>query len=96
MQDVDTTQEMVDAAIELAGPNGDQVRQAIDEAPADQQRGMRWLVARMPESDLKSLSAEFLLENSRLAHEAWRSSPWYEDVPEDIFLDAILPYASIN
>ena len=96
MQDVDTTQEMVDAAIELAGPNGDQVKQAIDEAPADQQRGMRWLVARMPESDLKSLSAEFLLENSRLAHEAWRSSPWYEDVPEDIFLDAILPYASIN
>ena len=96
MVDTDTTQDMIDAALEQAGSNKDQIMLALEGAPADQQRGMRWLVARMPASDLQTLSADFLLENSRLAHQAWRSSPWYQDIPEDIFLDAILPYASIN
>jgi hypothetical protein len=45
---------------------------------------------------LKSLSAEFLLENVQLAYRAWSSSPWKDDIPQEIFFNNVLPYANIN
>jgi hypothetical protein len=50
----------------------------------------------MPEADLRSLNAEFLLENVKLAYEARERFPWGKQVPEDIFLNDVLPYANIN
>ncbi len=57
---------------------------------------MEWLVARMPERDRTEIDAAFLLEHVDEAHRAWQSAPWREMVPREIFLDAILPYASIS
>ena len=62
----------------------------------EQRAGIRFLVAYMPQRDLKSLSAQTLMENVRLAYQAWNESPWKEDVPEEIFLNNVLPYANIN
>ncbi|MCH2161073.1 MAG: hypothetical protein MK085_04285 [Phycisphaerales bacterium] len=84
------------AALERAGPNRAQLVRALAEVPGDQRTGLAWLITRMPDADLQALDAEFLLEHTRHAYEAWRSAPWHEDISEEIFLDAILPYASIN
>ncbi|HAA50171.1 MAG TPA: transglutaminase, partial [Planctomycetaceae bacterium] len=50
----------------------------------------------MPERDLKSLTATFLLDQTRYAYKAWRAAAWTEQVPEAVFFNDVLPYASIN
>lgn len=86
----------VNAALERSGDNRTRIEEALEEAPAEQRSGMRFLVAYMPERDLKSLTAEQLLTNVRLAYQAWHESPWKKDLPEEIFLNNVLPYANIN
>lgn len=83
-------------ALEAAGENRAQIAAALERVPADQRQGMRFLVANMPPRDLTSLSADFLLENCELAYREWRAAPWHADIPVDIFLNNILPYANIN
>jgi len=87
---------LVESALVRAGDNAVQLRKAIDDAPDDQKEGVRFLVAYMPEHDLKGLSAEFLLNNVRFACRAWNEAPWKGRIPKEIFLNDILPYASIN
>lgn len=92
-------QEPADAlttALERAGENRAELEKALADAPEDERDAMRWLVAHMPEADLKTLSSAFLLENSSLAHRAWREAPWHGSVDEALFLDCILPYANVN
>lgn len=83
-------------ALARAGNNVAQLRKALDEIPADQRQGMQFLIAYMPEHDLQSLSAEFLLSHVQSAYHAWDQAPWKERIPQDIFLNDVLPYASIN
>jgi transglutaminase-like putative cysteine protease len=47
----------------------------------------------MSEADKKSLTTEFLTENLNLALKARATFPWAKDVPEEIFLNNVLPYA---
>lgn len=84
------------AALERAGDNRSEIAAALERVPIGQREGMRWLVEHMPANDLRSLDAEFLLENCDLAYRAWREAPWRETVSEEVFFDAVLPYASIN
>ena len=50
----------------------------------------------MPAKDLESLDADFLLENIRLARQAWETAPWHDQVNVELYRDAILPYACVN
>ena len=86
----------LDAALAQAGSNRAEIARAVSEAPEAHRADMAWLVGRMPAEDLRTFTADRLLENLRLAVEAWQASPWREDVPREIFLDAILPYAVVN
>ena len=88
--------EKATAALATAGTNANQITLALTKAPRDQRPGLQFLVENMPQSDLQSLSAAFLLENLELAYETRRSSAWAKAVPEEIFLNDVLPYASIN
>ena len=83
-------------ALERAGANRAQIEQALRDVPEDQRPGMQFLITNMPDRDLKSLSAEFLLENVHFAYTAWKQSPWKDDLPEEIFFNNVLPYANIN
>ena len=84
------------SSLEKAGSNRPEIERAIEGVPDSQRDAMKWLVERMPERDLRSLDADYLIENCRLAFEARESSPWAKAVPQEIFLDAVLPYAVIN
>lgn len=84
------------AQLDKAGDNKTELQSALDRAPHAEREGIEFLIENMPERDLKTLKAEYLLENSRLAYKAWHESAWKENIPKDVFLNDILPYASIN
>lgn len=86
----------IDAALTKAGVNRPEIEAALSQVPAAQQEGMRFLVAHMPEQDLKSLKTDFLLANVNFAYKAFNEAPWKDRIPKDVFLNYVLPYASIN
>ncbi len=86
----------LEASLARAGENRPQLERALREAPSDQRPGMEWLVRNMPDSDARTATAEFLLEHCADAYLAWRSAPWHPSVSEELFLDAILPFASVS
>ena len=54
------------------------------------------LVDNMPARDRATLSRDALLENLSLALEARNRFPWARSVPERIFFNDVLPYASLD
>jgi poly(3-hydroxybutyrate) depolymerase len=59
-------------------------------------RAAWFLVDNMPVRDRATLSCEFLMENLGLALEARARFPWASAVPERMFLNDVLPYASLD
>lgn len=57
---------------------------------------MEFLLAHMPEHDREGLDPALLEENIRLAHAVFDAAPWRDQVPAEIFRDAVLPYASVD
>jgi transglutaminase-like putative cysteine protease/predicted esterase len=86
----------VDQALGRAGDNRPELVKALTDAPAEQRNGMAFLIAHMPDRDLKSLRADFLLENVRLAYKVRGEVPWGKKIPEDLFLNDVLPYANVD
>ena len=84
------------AAFDLAGSNRQEIARAFSEAPADQRDAMRFLIENMPPLDLASMKADFLLAHVAQAHRDLANAPWAKQIPRDIFLNDILPYASLN
>ncbi len=83
-------------ALVRAGDNRAELQKALAGVPRDQRPGMAFLIANMPEHDLRALKADFLLTNVALAYQARREVPWGADIPEDVFLDDVLPYANVD
>jgi poly(3-hydroxybutyrate) depolymerase len=69
---------------------------ALSATPKAQRGGMAYLVAYLPKGDLASLPPEALAKNVALAYEARASVPWGAKLPDDVFLDAVLPHASLT
>jgi predicted esterase len=88
--------EAVDQSLNQAGTNRPALLRALNQTPAAQRPAMQFLLENMPPSDLQSLSAEFLLENTALALSAFTNAPWRAQIPPEIFLNDILPYACAN
>jgi predicted esterase len=83
-------------ALEQAGDNRGELENLLKSVPADQRESAEFLVVNMPLRDLKSLKADFLLAEIQLAHKTLAEVPWGTQIPKEIFLNNILPYASIN
>lgn len=87
---------LLDRALEKAGENRVELEKALAETPQEQKEGMAFLIAYMPERDLKELKADFLLENTAYAYKARNQYPWAKALPDSIFLNEVLPYVSLN
>src|SRR4051794_4529657 len=74
----------VEAALPRAGANRSELLEALRRVPAGQRASMAFLIANMPERDLRSLSAAFLLENVELAHRARAEAPWGRRLSDDV------------
>ncbi|MHB9005880.1 MAG: transglutaminase domain-containing protein [Limisphaerales bacterium] len=86
----------VELALGRAGTNRVELEAALGVVPAAQRESLQFLVEHMPDGDLRTLSATFLLDHVALAEEALANAPWRESIPRAIFLNDILPYASVN
>jgi hypothetical protein len=86
----------VEQALARARDNRTELEKALADVPREQRKGMTFLVANMPDADLRSLKADFLLANTDLAYRARQEVPWGRDVPEDVFLNDVLPYANVD
>jgi poly(3-hydroxybutyrate) depolymerase len=86
----------VEQALVKANDNRAELEKALSAAPAAQGKAVAFLIANMPDADLKSLKAHFLLTNTALAFQARREVPWGKDIPEAIFLNDVLPYANVD
>ncbi len=59
-------------------------------------RAAYFLVDNMPAKDRATLSCEFLMDDLAPALEARQHFPWAKSVPERIFFNDVLPYASLD
>ncbi len=59
-------------------------------------RAAYFLLDNMPASDRAGLSSDFLMDNLSLALSARTNFPWAKSVPERMFLNDVLPYASLD
>jgi predicted esterase len=59
-------------------------------------RAAYFLVDNMPAADRATLSCDFLMANLSAAFEARQRFPWAKSLPERMFLNDVLPYASID
>jgi hypothetical protein len=84
------------SALRKSGRNGWGFIHALEVADPQQREGVAFLLANMPGRDLVALKGDFLMENDSLAYQAMREIPWGQDIPKNIFLNDILPYASLN
>ncbi len=86
----------VERQLTVAGTNALELSRALSGSTGKERVAMQFLVEHMPEKDVRELSAAFLLENVRLAREAVASAPWGAAIPADIYLNDVLPYASLT
>ena len=83
-------------ALDRAGENKTELLNALKDIPQQQHPAFEYLVANMPDRDLESLSAEFIHQNITLAYEAMQHVPWADQIPKEVFLDSVLPYANLS
>jgi poly(3-hydroxybutyrate) depolymerase len=86
----------VGQALAKAKDNRPELEKALHAVPREQRPGLAFLIANMPDGDLRSLKADFLLSNCALAYRARKETPWGADIPEDVFLNDVLPYANVD
>lgn len=69
---------------------------AMKGVPSNQQAGMKFLLDNLPPFDRDKVKAEMLIANTKLAYRAVSEVPWGKKLPEDVFLNAVLPYANLD
>ncbi|MFO8000132.1 MAG: transglutaminase-like domain-containing protein [Marinilabilia sp.] len=86
----------LDTVLERAGENRLQLEKALEQVPDSQKEGMAFLITNMPDRDLESLSSGFLVENVHYAYLAKEKFSWAAALPDSVFFNDVLPYASLN
>ncbi len=80
----------------IAEDNQPQLIEAITRLKPEHRAAIGFLIEHMPERDLTTLTADFLVENIELAYQARNEVPWGADLPEELFFEYVLPYANVN
>jgi O-antigen ligase len=83
-------------ALQTAGRRAALFVDAVRHALPEERPGLAFLLANMPARDLGSLDVAGFAEDVHLAYEARRTIPLASAVPEDIFLNYVVPYAVAN
>ena len=83
-------------AVDAAGTNDMQLVEVLYTLDSEERRALSFLLANMPRQDLKSLTSVFLAANVQYAFKSRSALPYNLNIPEDIFLNYVLPYANVN
>ena len=81
----------LDSAMLKAGVNAIELQKALDGSPENQKEGMAFIISYMPERDLTTLTADFLLENAEYAYKAREEFSWCAELPDSVFFNEVLP-----
>lgn len=81
------------ASVLLASPIDDFIAGATRKHGPAGERAARFLTDHMPEEDRKTADANHLTAHLDAAFAARNEFPWASSVPEDLFLNDVLPYA---
>ena len=80
-------------ALQAMGSRSELFVRALRTASPEERNCLAFLMANMPDRDVRGLPVEYLEENVRTACLARRTLPLAASVPDGIFLDYVLPYA---
>ena len=83
-------------ALLRSGKNKNELLAAYRGLPKQQHEALDFLIRNMPDHDLQSLTADFLIEHVHYAYKARNSFSWVKNVPNELFLNYVLPYANLN
>lgn len=83
-------------ALALANPRQDLTEATLAGAPEAHREAIEFLIAHMPDSDVAGLKPDYLRENVALAFKARAEFPWGEAVPMEVFLNDVVPYATLD
>ena len=83
-------------ALAAAGANVAELAGVLTSVKPEQREAAAFLIANMPPRDLTSLSKAYLVEHIELAFRAREELPWGRALPDELFLNYVVPYASIN
>ena len=86
----------LEPSLMAAKANRPELERALRDVPAEQREGLAFLIANMPERDLTSLQADFLLAKVKLAYQTRAEVPWGNQIPEEIFLNDVLPFSTVD
>jgi len=83
-------------ALTNAGENKKELIAAINSVKEPHREAIGFLLTNMPERDLKELKMSFIVENIEYAYKARETTSWGKAIPDEIFLNYVLPYANLN
>ncbi|BDD00493.1 transglutaminase-like domain-containing protein [Persicobacter psychrovividus] len=86
----------IQKALTTAGENRSELEGALASVAEEQRDGLRFLIAYMPDRDLTQLSGKYLLKNLQWAYKAKGTFSWCKQLPDSVFFNEVLPYASLN
>jgi poly(3-hydroxybutyrate) depolymerase len=86
----------VEASLDCAPARKATWVESLESCPATQRAGLAFLLKYLPKRDLESMAPEALAANVALAYQARAEVPWGASVPDDVFLDAVLPHVSVT
>ena len=86
----------VEASLTRAGKAAESWRKALSTVAEKHRAGISFLLQHGPSRDLQELTPAFLIEHVELAYRAREEMPWGRSIPEDIFLNDVLPHAHVS
>jgi transglutaminase-like putative cysteine protease len=86
----------VDASLNRAPERKAEWVPLLEKCPGEHRSGLAYLIRYLPLKDLKALPPQALADNLALAYQARSEVSWGRGLPDDLFLDAVLPHASVT
>ncbi|MCX6996098.1 MAG: transglutaminase-like domain-containing protein [Kiritimatiellaeota bacterium] len=86
----------VPEALQRAGNNRASLTAALASLDGDARAALIFLIVHMPAHDLRTLPGPRLAEEARLACRARDEAPWKAAIPDELFLNDVLPYACLD
>lgn len=85
----------LDAAI-ASSERGEELKAALETMDKSQRKDMAYLIINMPDFDRNCIDLELLKENVEYANIAREQFAWAQQLPEEVYLCDVLPYAVVD
>ncbi|MBR3590891.1 MAG: transglutaminase domain-containing protein, partial [Alistipes sp.] len=85
----------LDAAI-ASSERGEELKAALETMDKSQRKDMAYLIINMPDFDRNGIDLELLKENVEYANIAREQFAWAQQLPEEVYLCDVLPYAVVD